>query len=112
MKSYNDGVISVYNSNISLNGFSAKVNERSINDLEFVTSLFFSEESKRQQDVIFAKSIDKQLTFKVKTPFSDKVEVNQKVIYKDKLYNIFFVDLSYDKQELFIYMEEVRKIGI
>lgn len=94
-----------------MNSFSAKINEKTLKDLELVTELFFKEESKRQQDIVFANSLDKQLTFKIKTPYSDKVKINHKGVYNGFLYNIFFIDPSKDKRELYLYLEEVRKIG-
>ncbi len=112
MKSYNDGVISIYNPKENLNSFSAKVNEKELKDFDFIMDLFFKEESKRQQDIIFANSLDRKLTFKIKVPYTEKLKINYKAIYKNVLYDIFFIDPSKDKKEVFIYMEEVRKIGI
>lgn len=112
MKSYNDGVISIYKTLNNLNGFSAKINDKTMENLELITELFFKEESKRQQDILFANSCDKSLTFKIKTPYTDLVKINHKAIYNGILYDIFFVDPSKDKKELYLYMEEVRKIGI
>lgn len=112
MKSYNDGVIAIYEVKNNLNGFAAKVNEKKIEDLKFIMDLFFKEESKRQQDILFANSCNKSLTFKIKTPYTNEVKVSHKAIYNGMLYDIFFIDPSKDKKELYLYMEEVRKIGV
>lgn len=112
MNSYNDGVVSIYNSNNNLNSFSAKLNQTKVENEDFVINLFFCEESKRQQDVMFANSFGKALTLKIKTPFSKKVNTTQKAVIDNVLYDIFFVDFSKNKKELFIYLEEVRKLGI
>lgn len=112
MKSYNDGVISIYKAINSSNSFSAKINEKTMDDFEPIIDLFFKEESKRQQDISFANSLDKSLTFKIKTPYTKLVKINHKAIYNGMLYDIFFIDSSKDKKELYLYMEEVRKIGI
>lgn len=112
MNSYNDGVLEIYNSKSKKNSFSGKINEKSINDLDFIMSSYFKEESKRQQDFSFANSLGRTLNLKIKVPYTDDIKSNYKVVYNNILYDIIYIDFSKDKKELYIYLEEVREIGI
>ena len=112
MNNFNDGVISVYKSNAKLSSFSSKINETSLNDLTFIMNLYFHEENRRQQDLLFANQMGKTLNLKIKVPYTDKVKSTYKAVYNNYLYDIIYIDFSKDKKELYIYLEEVRKIGI
>ncbi len=109
---YNDGVIGIYKSKEKTSSFSAKKNEKTLADLDFITETYFHEESKRQQDLLFANSMNKRLNLKIKVPYTEKIKSNYKAIYKNYLYDIIYIDFSKDKKELYIYLEEVRKVGI
>lgn len=109
---YNDGILEIYKSRGRLTTFSGKVNETQKSDLEFITETFFKEESKRQQDILFANSLERGLNLKVKVPYTNKIKTNYKVIYDNYLYDIIYIDFSKDKRELYIYLEEVRELGI
>ena len=112
MTSYNDGIIEVYKSREKKTIFSAKLNETLLDDLEFIQKFYFKEESKRQEDLMFANSFGKTLSLKIKMPYTNKVEISHKVLYENYLYDIFHIDFSKNKKELYIYLERVRKIGI
>lgn len=112
MNSYNDGILEIYKSKGNLTTFSGKKNEKSKSDLDFIMKVYFKEESRRQQDVLFANSIERTLNLKVRVPYTNKIKANYKVIYNGYLYDIIYVDFSKDKKELYIYLEEVREFGI
>lgn len=112
MNSYNDGVLEIYKSKASTTSFSAKINETKRSDFIFIMNVYFHEESRRQQDVLFANSMERTLNLKVKVPYTEKIKSNYKAIYNNYLYDIIYVDFSKDKKELYIYLEELRKIGI
>lgn len=109
---YNDGVLEIYKSKGKLTTFSGKVNENQKSDLELITKTFFKEESKRQQDILFANSLGRGLNLKVKVPYTDKIKNNYKVLYNNYLYDIIYIDFSKNKRELYMYLEEVREFGI
>ncbi len=112
MNSYNSGILEIYESKGSITSFSAKVNETKKTNLKFIMDLYFHEESKRQQDILFANSMNRTLNLKVKVPYTEKVKSNYKAIYNNYLYDIIYIDFSKDKKEIYIYLEELRLIGI
>lgn len=112
MNSYNDGILEIYKSKALTTNFSAKINETKKSDFIFIMNVYFHEETKRQQDFLFANSLERTLNLKVKVPYTKKIKVNHKAIYNNYLYDIIYIDFSKDKKELYIYLEEVRKFGI
>lgn len=112
MNSYNSGILEIYESKGSVTTFSAKVNETKKGDLNFIMSIYFHEESKRQQDILFANSMDRTLNLKVKVPYTEKIKSKYKAIYNNYLYDIIYIDFSKDKKELYIYLEELRRLGV
>jgi len=111
ISSYNDGVVSVYSEKSTLiNNFNAKTNARNIEDYNFITDLCFSEQSKRQEDFLFAEAMGKKLTWKIKTPFITGVESNHKIIYDNYVYDIINIDPDLRNKELYFYLERGRKI--
>lgn len=109
--SYNDGVFGVYREKSTLiNDFNAKTNAKKIDDYEFIRDLFYSEESKRQEDFLFAEALGKKLTMKVKTPLIDDIETNYKVILDDSVYDIIKIDPDRKNKDLYFYLEGGRKL--
>lgn len=108
--SFNDGIIYVYSENLIETSFSGKKNVKSLDDLTFITKLFYKEESKRQQDIIFADSMGRKLTLKLKTPLIDGISSNHKVVIGNDLYDIFQLDPDKTNNELYFYLERVRTI--
>lgn len=111
VSSYNDGVIGVYSEKSTLiNDFNAKTNAKTINDYEFITKLFYSEETKRQEDFLFAEAMGRKLTLKVKTPLVEGIETNYKVILDDFIYDIIKLDPDKKNKDLYFYLEGGRKL--
>ena len=110
--SFNDGVIGVYSENYNLINadFNAKTNARTLKDYDFIMNLCFKEESKRHEDFLFAEAMNKKLTWKIKTPLIEGVEVNHKVIFNNFVYDIISIDPDRLNKELYIYLEGGRKI--
>ena len=67
MTSFNDGVLDVYRDKDIKTPFGAKVNARSVDDLEFVVRLAYKAQAIRGQDFTFAERHGMVLTMKVKT---------------------------------------------
>ena len=101
---FNDGYMHVYNEKPVYTDFKAKKNIKSIDNLEFIVTLAYEECSKRQQDLDFAESHNKTLNLKIKTS-------NQKIVILDELYDIIYIDSDRKKQEMYFYLERVRKIA-
>lgn len=112
ISSYNDGVIGVYSEKSTLiTDFNAKTNARTIEDYNFITDLCFSEETKRQEDFLFADAMGKKLTLKVKTPLVDGIETKYKVILNNFVYDIIKLDSDKKNKDLYFYLEEGRELA-
>ena len=109
---YNNGFLSIYNDREIRTDFSAKKNVKSLESLEFIVKLGYDECSKRQQDFEFSETIGRSLNLKVKTRLYKNVTNKHKVLIGNILYDIFEVDIDRGKQEMYLYMEEVRTIDI
>ena len=111
ISSYNDGVVGVYSEKSTLiNDFNAKTNGKTIDDFNYITDLCFEEQSKRQEDFLFADAMGKKLTWKIKTPLVDGVEVNHKIIFENYVYDIINIDPDKTNKDLYIYLEKGQKI--
>lgn len=111
--SFNDGVVGIYRESDSLinTDFNAKTNARTINDYEYIMDLWYSEQSKRQEDFLFAEALGKKLTWKIKTPLVDVIDVSHKVIHDGVAYDIINLDPDRANKELYIYLERGRKLA-
>lgn len=112
INSYNDGVIGIYSEKSTLiNDFNAKTNARTINDYDFIMNLCFSEETKRQEDFLFAEAMGKKLTLKVKTPLVEGIETKHKVILNNYVYDIINIDPNKKNKDLYFYLEGGRELA-
>lgn len=105
---FNDGYAYVYREKARRNDFNAKENARDVGDLDFVCKLAFEEMSKRQQDQEFANQQGFTLSMKIRTRFVPMVDSKCKVVINDYLYDIS--DLDKTRTELYLYLEEVRRL--
>lgn len=108
--SYKDGVVYIYSENLKETTFNAKKNVKTKDDLTYITKMFYKVESIRHQDFVFAESMDRKLTLKLKTPITNKVNVNHKAVIGTELYDIFELDKDQNNNELYLYLEKVRNI--
>lgn len=110
--SYNDGVVSLYSEKSTLinTDFNAKTNARTLKDYDYITDLCFREQTKRQEDFLFAQTMGKKLTWKIKTPLVEGIETNHKIIFNNYVYDIINIDPDRINKELYIYLEGGRKI--
>lgn len=109
--SYNDGVLTIVEEKQKLNSFNAKSNVKTKEEFNEIIKLFYEEQSKRQEDVLFAKSMDRKLTLKLKTPEIKNMKTNYKVLIDDVIYDILHLDFDKNNHTLYFYLEEVRKIA-
>lgn len=105
---FNDGVANLYREKERSTGFNAKVNTKAIDDLEFICKLDFEQMSKREQDQEFANQSGHSLSMKIRTRYVSVVDNKCKVIIDNTLYDIYDVDKT--RTELYLYLEEERKI--
>ncbi len=106
---YNDGVVLIYRAKERKTDFNAKRNVSTLDDMDFVCKLDFEEMSKREQDLEFAQQNGFSLSLKVKTRFVNLVDNKCKAVIDGYLYDISHLDKS--RTEMFLYMEQIRKVG-
>lgn len=108
LSAYKDGVVSIYEEIERKTDFAAKRNASSLDDLVFIVKLDFAESSKRIQDLEFAEQNGFSLSYKIKTRHVPNVKVKHKAVINGYLYDISYIDKAAD--ELYLYLEEVRKL--
>lgn len=102
--SYNDGIAMLYKKK------NAEKNVKSLDDLEYLGFLCFEEKTKRQQDIEFAEQLGANLTMKIVTPDNGDMDSSRNIVIEDVIYAIVYIDRNRQKNELYFYLEEVRKI--
>ena len=107
---YLDGFLTVYRPNDNKTTFGAKKNVLSVDDMELLYKLAYTQSYKRQQDLEFAESNGRDLSLKVKTRLVSGVRNSDKVIINNTLYDIVYADEDRINHELYLYLEEVRTI--
>lgn len=106
---FNDGVAKIYKERERNTSFSAKVTAKELGDLEFVCKLNYEQMSKREQDQQFANQEGHSLSMKIRTRYVPVVNNKYKVIIDNTLYDIYDIDKT--RTELYLYLEEARKIA-
>ena len=106
---YNDGVVYLYRDTDRRSNFGAKLNVKTIDDLQFIAKLSYAEQSKRQQDSEFANQMGFSLELKIKTRFIKGVDNKCKAVINDYLYDVSYVDAT--RTELYIYLQGVDKVA-
>lgn len=109
--SLNDGYAECYKKADRETDFSAAISAKSLSDLEFIVSLAYSEETRREQDYEFADSKDRSLNLKIKTLLYQNVTSDVAVKIGDMLYSIIKLDYDKKNQVMYFYLEEDRKIA-
>lgn len=100
--SYNDGVVKLYRKK-------TEKNVRNLDDLEYLGKLAFDEKNIRQQDVEFAMQQEKQLTLKIVTPDDGNMDTSRCAVIGKVIYAIINIDRDRKKNELYFYLQEIRR---
>lgn len=95
-------------SNIS--SFGAKKNTRSADDVSPVVKLAYDRMTHRQQDLEFAYNADKTLDMKIRCPYHPDVTTALQAIIEGTLYDVYEVDPDINNMQMFVYMQENRKL--
>lgn len=103
MNSYNDGVARFYKK-------ITEKNVKSLNDLEYLSKLAFTEKAIRQEDIEFAMQQDKKVTMKIVTQDDGNMDTSRCVVIDNIIYGIVHIDRDKKKRELYFYLQEIRKI--
>ena len=110
IKTYLDGFLSIYRPQEIYSNFGAKKNIRSLDNLDFLYKLAYTQSYKRMQDLEYAESIGKDLSLKVKCRLVQGVKNSDKVVINNILYDIIQLDEDRYNQELYLYLEECYSI--
>lgn len=106
---YNDGIMYLYRrkeENLTVNR-----NVTSLEELELIIRLAYSETSRRQQDMDFAEQNSFSLSEKVKTPrpsIDKGIDSQCFAVIGNTLYGVRYVDTT--KREMYFYLEKVREL--
>lgn len=106
---YNDGMLYVCESKKKEIDFGATKNARSEEDLVKILKLAYEEKTRRDEDLQFAESQGRSLSLKVKTRLRD-IDSMHKILIEGKLYSIIYIDKDRNNKEMYLYLEEERKI--
>lgn len=106
---YNDGVVQIYREIERRSNFSAKLNAKALDDMEFIAKLAYSEQSKRQQDIEFAFNNGFQLSYKIKTRYVKGIDNKCKAVINGFLYDVSYVDTT--RTEVYLYLQGVGELA-
>ena len=107
---YNDGMLWICEPINSVSDFGAVRNTTTESGLRQLGKLAYKEMSKRDQDMDFAESEGRTLSLKVKCRLKQEATKMHLVRIEDTLYSIIHKDEDRAKQEMYLYLEEVRKL--
>lgn len=111
IKVYNDGVAWICIQKEKERDFTAHSNPVTMEDIERKGKIFFAISSIRSEDLEFAERASKNLTMKIRIPICPIISKKNKLLIEDVLYDIFRIDIGADKTEMFVFMEEVRRLA-
>lgn len=108
---FKDGYAAVCSYNRSSSTFSAVKNARAMSDLTQIGKLAFDEMSRRQQDIDFAESEDRSLSYKIRTRLQpDLCREEYCIVINGYLYDVITIDTDRAAELAFWYLEEVREL--
>lgn len=106
---YNDGVCDVFRPKDIRTDFSARLNPKALDDLDYIVRLSFSEKSCRIEDIEMAERLNFSLSRKIQVRNS-KMGIDQRcmVVIDEYMYSISYLDVT--PTDLYLYLQEVRKL--
>lgn len=107
----NDGFLKCYRDKKQESDFNAPKNPKTEEDMKFIVELAFEEMSRRDQDMTFAETLGRTLSLKVKTRLLPEIDKKMKVVIEKTMYNVIKIDSDREKNVMFFYLEEVRKLA-
>lgn len=108
---YRDGYVRfVQPLGTNISSFGAKKNTRSEDDVKAIVTLAYDRMTHRQRDIEFAYSVDKTLDMKIRCPYHEAVNTGLQAIIGGTLYDLYEVDPDVNNMQMYIYMQENRKL--
>jgi hypothetical protein len=109
-KTFNSGVLYICLPSEEKSSFAAVKNQVRAADLNKILKLNYDEKSRRESDMEFAESRDRTLNLKVRTRLREVVNSTHKVLIGKTLYSIIYIDPDRAAGEMYLYLEEERKV--
>ena len=106
-----DGILFVCQPESAQSSFNAVKNTTAKKDVRKILQLDYVELSKRERDLEFAESQGRTLSMKVKTRLHEKVTSYHMIMIGDKLYSIIDLDKDIREEEMYLYLEEIRRLS-
>lgn len=108
---FKDGYAKVCRYDRATSTFGAAKNARSMNDLQKVGKLAFDEMARRQQDIDFAESDERSLSYKIRTRLQpDLCREEFCIVIGRILYDVITIDTDRAAELAYWYLEEVREL--
>lgn len=108
---FNDGVLWVCDPEEAASDFGAVKNTTKKEELKKIGKLDYKEMSKRDQDLDFAESQGRVLNMKVRCRLWPNVTKLHQILIGKILYSIINLDEDRNSQEMYLYLEEVRRLS-
>lgn len=108
---FKDGYAIICRYDRSTSTFAAAKNARTMADLLEIGKLAFDEMSRRQQDIDFAESAERSLSYKIRTRLQpDLCREEHCIVINRILYDIITIDTDRAAELAYWYLEEVREL--
>ncbi|MBQ9272477.1 MAG: hypothetical protein IJ227_02000 [Mogibacterium sp.] len=108
---YRDGYVSFVKAlSTNISSFGAPKNTRSESDTDHVVMLAYDRMTIRQRDLEWAYNNDKTLSLKIRCPYHGSVSTDMQAIVADTLYDVTQVDPDINNNQMFVYLQENRKL--
>ena len=108
VKTYNDGVAVLCEAKKKETDFNAKINPKTKDDFEEITPIPFGNVSVREEDLDFAEREERTISMKIRVPYCPYVKKKKYFMIGEILYFIYSTDVSKDKTEMYLSLEETR----
>ena len=108
---FNDGVLWICEPESASSDFGAVKNTLKKDQLVKLGKLDYKKMSKRDQDLDFAERRDRTLNTKVKCRLRTWLTSSHQILIGNMLYSIIYIDMDNNAQEMYLYLEEVRKLS-
>nr|AHF24084.1 hypothetical protein [uncultured bacterium Contig643] len=107
---YNDGILFVCQPESAQSSFNAVKNTTAKKDIKRIIQLNYVELNRRDRDFEFAESQGRTLSMKVKTRLYSRANSNHMIMIGNRLYSIFDIDKDTRTEEMYLYLEEIRRL--
>lgn len=108
-RNLNDGYVDVYKVKSNTNEFNADITPKSLEDMEYMMPLAYTEQSKREEDYSFAESTGHALHLKIRTLLADASK-DCKIVHDNIIYNILKIDYARAEGVMYLYLEEGKHL--